>query len=286
MDNKIKKTFDLSKLQFTKHSKYFDVYKKIFKDLYEKELTIIEIGVLHGGSIEAYKKIFPNSRIIGIDKNPKVKELEKYGFEIFIADSGNFNEMREVFNKIGSFDILIDDGGHTYNQQISSCEAAFEYANSESLILVEDTHTSYMKEFDNKSMYTFQNYAFNKVNKLNNNFFDSGTEKVIYSVEFFESITVFKINKSLTSEKNYNYKNKGIVIESMQDFRYSDIFSSPIYKKVQNFLYYLFRSRWSKSIMKKFIKMEKLILLNFRLMKTKQENKKLSQYFWKNHKTY
>ena len=98
--NLVNKTFQEANLQCTKHSKYFEIYEKIFHDLYEKNLTIVEIGVLHGGSLEVYKKLFKNSRIIGIDKNPKVKQLEQYGFEIFIADQADFNEMNKVFGEI------------------------------------------------------------------------------------------------------------------------------------------------------------------------------------------
>ena len=56
--NLVNKTFQEANLQFTKHSKYFEIYEKIFHDLYEKNLTIVEIGVLHGSSLEVYKKLF------------------------------------------------------------------------------------------------------------------------------------------------------------------------------------------------------------------------------------
>lgn len=278
--NVINKAFQKANFQFTKHSKYFEIYEKNFHDLYEKNLTIVEIGVLHGGSLEVYKKLFKNSRIIGIDWNPKVKQLEQYGFEIFIADQADFNKMNKVFGEIGSFDILIDDGGHTYEQQITTCEVALKYANEKSLIIVEDTHTSYINEFDSQSRYTFQKYAFNKVDKLNNNFFKSGTEDKIYSIEFYESITIFNINKKLTQVENQNIYNNGTQIKELRDFRNIELINTKFYKQIQNFFYYFFRSRWTKKIMMPFAFLEQMFFRNYFLLKTKKNNKNLKKYFW------
>ena len=278
--NLIRKTFEEANLQFTKHSKYFEIYDKIFHGLYEKSLTIIEIGVLHGGSLEVYKKLFKNSRIIGIDKNPKVKQLEQYGFEIFIADQADYTEMERVFTEIGNFDILIDDGGHTYEQQVVTCEVALKYANDKSMIIVEDTHTSYIKDFHPKSKHTFQKYAFNRVDKLNNNFFRSGTEDKVYSIEFYESITIFNVNKKLTQIDNQNVYNNGIQIEELSDFRNIEFINRNIYQKIQNIFYYLFRSRWTKKIMQPFAFLEKVFFRYYLLLETRRNNKHLRQYFW------
>ena len=58
------------------------------------------------------------ARIIGIDLNPKAKELEKYGFEIYIGNQSDINFWEDFFTKIGKIDILLDDGGHGNAQQV------------------------------------------------------------------------------------------------------------------------------------------------------------------------
>ena len=86
----------------------------MFKKFIGKKITIVEIGILNGGSLFMWRKYFgKRARIIGIDLNSKTKQLKKYGFEIFIGDQANKNFWNKFFKKIGKVDIVIDDGGHT-----------------------------------------------------------------------------------------------------------------------------------------------------------------------------
>jgi len=64
---------------------YFQTYEELFKNYVGREIVFVEIGVLHGGSLFMWKEYFgKKARIIGIDLHPKAKELEKYGFEIYM----------------------------------------------------------------------------------------------------------------------------------------------------------------------------------------------------------
>ena len=81
--NKIYKSFQDSKYYSNKYKKYFDIYNQLFKKFTGKKITIVEIGILNGGSLFMWRKYFgKKARIIGIDLNSKTKQLEKYGFEI------------------------------------------------------------------------------------------------------------------------------------------------------------------------------------------------------------
>ena len=116
--NKIYKSFLESKYYSTKYKKYFDIYDQLFEKFINKKITIIEIGILNGGSLFMWRKYFgKKARIIGVDLNPKTKLLEKYGFEIFNGDQSNKKFWEKLFKKIGKVDIIIDDGGHTNEQR-------------------------------------------------------------------------------------------------------------------------------------------------------------------------
>ena len=102
-----------------KNDTYFQVYEEIFSKYVGKEITFVEIGVLHGGSLFMWKEYFgEKARIIGIDLNSKAKELEKHGFEIYIGSQSDESFWNDFFNKVGKIDILLDDGGHSNAQQI------------------------------------------------------------------------------------------------------------------------------------------------------------------------
>ena len=53
---------------------------------------------------------------------------------------GNFLE------KIGKIDVLIDDGSHTNLQQVTTLMESIKYIKSGGMIVIEDTHTSYMRD--------------------------------------------------------------------------------------------------------------------------------------------
>lgn len=131
-----------------KHSTYFPVYDRLFAQFAGKEITFVEVGVLNGGSLFMWRDFFgPKARIIGIDLNPDAKRWERDGFEIHIGSQSDPDFWNTVFAEIGEVDILLDDGGHTFEQQIVTVESALPHIKDGGLLVVEDTHTSYMKEF-------------------------------------------------------------------------------------------------------------------------------------------
>ena len=66
---------------------YFEVYERVFSRYLGRDLTVLEIGVQNGGSTCMWQEYFgPKAKIIGLDIDPKCKELEKEGFEIWLGD--------------------------------------------------------------------------------------------------------------------------------------------------------------------------------------------------------
>jgi hypothetical protein len=102
-----------------KHSSYFQVYEAVLNKYRNKAIMFVEVGVLSGGSLFMWRDYFSEpARIIGIDLNPVSKRWEKDGFEIYIGSQSDVNFWDELFKSIGNVDVVLDDGGHTYEQQI------------------------------------------------------------------------------------------------------------------------------------------------------------------------
>lgn len=132
----------------TKWMHYFDIYERHFSPYRNKEITILEIGVFHGGSLQMWKKYFGDkAKIYGIDINPICKEFEEENISVFIGSQSDRNFLRDVIKKIPKIDILIDDGGHTMQQQIVSFEELFDHVADDGIYLCEDLHTSYRIDF-------------------------------------------------------------------------------------------------------------------------------------------
>ena len=132
--------------------------------------------------------------------------------------------MEKVKAEIGGIDIVLDDGGHTYEQQIITTENLIDEMNDGGIIVVEDTHTSYMNGYGPKK-FTFMKYVRNLIDKINyrSSFIKtlSQDEKRIWSIEIIESMVAFKINRSASNEPSSLVENGGIDYLA-NDFRYND----------------------------------------------------------------
>jgi len=239
MKNDIKKLFLESPYLSTKHSTYFYAYEKIFSRFVDKKITFVEVGILNGGSLFMWRKYFGNkARIIGIDNNPKAKMWEKYGFEIFIGDQGDKKFWDEFKKKVGHIDILLDDGGHTDIQQATTLFCCADNIKNGGVLVVEDTHASYLKEFGNPSKFSFINLTYRLVDLLN---FRSGAfEESIKSlslpvseIRYFESIVAFEINRDY-AKKSFQVNNAGKDMNA-KDYRYKNTYREKVDETYRSF---------------------------------------------------
>ena len=201
----MKNTFDLfenSKNKSSKHKKYFKIYDEIFKPYIDKKITFVEIGILDGGSLEIWSNYFgTKARIIGIDINPECKKFENKNIEIFIGNQSDQNFWKKFYEEVGKVDIVLDDGGHTNKQQIITTIKSVPNINDGGLLVIEDTHTSYMKEFGNPQKFSFINFSKKIIDDVNYTFPDIGNFKLtlnkeIYSIKYFESFCIFYVDRN------------------------------------------------------------------------------------------
>jgi len=275
------KTIDLfkqSKNFSSKWEKYFEVYDQIFEKYKEKKIVFVEVGVLNGGSLEIWKKYFhPESRIIGIDLNPDTKKFEKNGVEIYIGDQSNPQFWSNFFKEVGNIDILLDDGGHTNLQQIITLNECIKNINDEGILITEDTHTSYMKEFTNPGRFSFINYTKKIIDDINYKFpnlgsFQYSLSNYIYSIQYFESIVVFNVNKSKT-KTNTKINNKPLSEGTMRDFRYHNSITEKIFRNKYIYKFYFLKNN-------KFISFLYYFFLNkFLFLKNLTDRKKIKKFF-------
>lgn len=127
---------------------YFEHYWSYFKDLKYKKLNILEIGVKDGQSLLIWKDFFVNSKIYGIEINKDpLKNFNHDEIEIFFGNQKDINFLKKITNKI-KFDVILDDGGHTMDQQKESFKFLFPNGLKNSgLYIIEDLGTSYWSDW-------------------------------------------------------------------------------------------------------------------------------------------
>lgn len=216
-----------------KHSSYFQVYAELLEQYRNKPITFVEIGVANGGSLFMWREYFGESaRIIGIDNNPQAKKWEEHGFEIYIGSQTDTLFLDELFQKVGDVDVVLDDGGHTYEQQIVTAYVSIPHIKDGGLLIVEDTHTSYMKEFGYPSKYTFVEWTKTLIDCINERFplVKKSTlpyNASIYSISIYASIVSFKIHREKCFESTMT-TNDGVSVNA-ECFRYKGSAISRIY---------------------------------------------------------
>jgi|688.fasta_scaffold610765_1 hypothetical protein len=144
-------------------------------------------------------------RIIGVDINPEAKMYEKNGFEIFIGDQADPNFWAEFYAEIGNIDVLVDDGGHSNRTQIQTLLSSYPHIKDGGIIIIEDTHQSLSWTAGNPHPFSFLKFANLITRSITQK--SPGTKQLkknylellanhLYSVQFFQSIIVFYIDKN------------------------------------------------------------------------------------------
>ena len=212
------KKFNNSHHLSEKWEKYFHVYEFILSKYKNKSIIFVEIGIHNGGSLKMWKDYFgTESKIIGIDVNKDCKKFENKNenIEVYIGNQSDVKFWKSFFDKVGPVDVILDDGGHTNLDQIITTIQTIPHIKDEGVLIVEDTHTSYMDIYNSNPKYTFINFVKRLIDNINCNInlelnikTNSDLNNKIYSIQIFESIVAFFIDRK-KNYKNYTINNFG-----------------------------------------------------------------------------
>jgi hypothetical protein len=148
---------------------YFEIYHRHFAAFRGRSPVVVEIGIFHGGSLEMWRHYFGRgARIVGIDVDPRCRQFEGDSVSVMIGDQADRNFLAEVRARFPHVDIVIDDGGHTMAQQITSFEELYPHIQPHGVYLCEDLHTSYYPPYGGgyRKDGTFIQYATRLVDQL------------------------------------------------------------------------------------------------------------------------
>lgn len=172
---------------------YFEVYHRHFAHFVGRKVNVLEIGVYSGGSLEMWRSYFGNDcHIYGVDIEDACRAYANEHISIFIGDQEDRSFWKRFRETAGPIDILIDDGGHTFEQQQVTLEEMLPALNPGGVYLCEDIHGKFNK---------FSAYASGLVNELNhmNCISESPVESdvsafqsAIHSIHFYPYVLVIE----------------------------------------------------------------------------------------------
>jgi hypothetical protein len=131
-----------------KSDHFAEAYQRHLARFQGQPVTVLEIGIDRGGSLQLWKSYFgEQARIYGIDIDPACSEFAEDRIEILIGDQGDRAFLEHVAATLPTIDVLIDDGGHTMDQQRITFEVLYPKLSARGIYACEDAASSYWAKY-------------------------------------------------------------------------------------------------------------------------------------------
>ena len=105
---------------------YGPLYERLLEGKRERITSVLEIGVLKGASLRAWRDWFPNAWVHGMDKD---SECLFWGdrIECSLADQEDPSSLIEMAEagRCTTFDLVVDDGSHRAQDQLTTLATLF-----------------------------------------------------------------------------------------------------------------------------------------------------------------
>lgn len=131
---------------------YTEVYEKYFEKMRHDPIKFLEIGLAYGCSARMWEQYFTRAELHFMDnlKNfvDEFNSTMPGRSHCHLVDQSNEAALLKFVNTVGGeFDIILDDGGHTMVQQITSFKTLFPFVKKGGLYVIEDLGTSFLSEW-------------------------------------------------------------------------------------------------------------------------------------------
>ena len=204
-----------------KWSIYITEYDRLFQPYHDQPVSLLEIGIQNGGSLEIWAKFFTKAnKFIGCDINPACAQLtfDDPRIAVVVSDA-NIDETQQLIDKLSpDFDLIIDDGSHHSSDIVRSFFCYFTRLKDGGLYIAEDLHCSYWQDYEGGLYQPYSSIAFfkqladiinhehwgidktrsellKKFNQQHNTSLDEINLAHIHSIEFINSICVVRKEK-------------------------------------------------------------------------------------------
>ncbi len=186
-----------------KWAHYFTIYDRYLRKFKSNEqFKMLEIGVSQGGSLDMWRHYFgPHALIVGIDISPHCTDFATEHTKIRIGSQSDRGFLATIIEEFGMFDFILDDGGHTMEQQITSFDMLYPQVAIGGRYIVEDCHTSYHEQFGGgiRKPDSFMEFAKRKIDELNGRHvqgyhaeFHTDFMRQTSSMAFYDSVVIFE----------------------------------------------------------------------------------------------
>ena len=113
-----------------------------------RPIRMLEVGTSHGGSLQLWRKYFgPDAAIWGVDIDPRCLSVDDPDLNVRIGSQNDPEFLLKVVEEMGGVDIVLDDGSHVAEHQMTTFKTLFPIMTDGGVYVVEDLHTAYWRGF-------------------------------------------------------------------------------------------------------------------------------------------
>ncbi len=142
---------------------YTQIYSVLFNSLQNEVRQLFELGIgsvnpaiashmkqiySPGGSLRGWREFFPTAQIYAADIDKDILQPEER-ITKFYVDQTDAGVVKEMWNQVGknNFDIIIDDGLHTYKANKTFFENSYTQLSDTGIFIIEDIPNNELNHF-------------------------------------------------------------------------------------------------------------------------------------------
>ena len=160
------------RMYFSNFGKIYSKYLlNLIKKNRNKNITLVEVGILKGSGLAMWSEIFPNAKIIGLDidinhTQNNIKNLKSLGAfkksdpELYVFDQfkDGEDEIKKLLNH-RKIDVMIDDGFHSDETILNTFHATKPFLSDNFTYFIEDSESAYKVLYKLHSDFKFKKYG-------------------------------------------------------------------------------------------------------------------------------
>ena len=139
------------------HHSYGPLYDELLESYRESAKNVLELGILEGCSLRAWREFFQNATIHGIENESSRLVLDEPRIVSHHVDTTNRDQFIGVCETLPTFDVIFDDASHVITEQIWAVCCLWDRLAPGGIYIVEDIlyprYLSLFKAFQNVELH-------------------------------------------------------------------------------------------------------------------------------------
>lgn len=199
---------------------FTEFYPRHMYKLRHRPVKLLEVGLLHGSSLDLWDNYFDSADIHILEFNQEYIDIQKEKSPHVNFTNLNMDDKKAIkkyveTQELGTFDIVIDDGGHTMLQQMNALVYLLPLLKPGGIFVMEDVHTSFQelgKEFGVLDIIAYTDSVLHVIQNIIGRRPNAGV-----NFRYITDAQLTEIKSKIRGGESFLYKDHGTVVIYVND---------------------------------------------------------------------